>query len=85
MPGPFGTKDIVSDSGATRHMSHDRSQFATYGDTSNHFVRVADGTLVPVLGIGNVGPLRDVLHVPSLVYDLVSESCLDREGKWSIV
>ena len=84
VPGPFGTKDIVADSGATRHMFHDRSQFSTYGDTSNHFVRVADGTLVPVLGIGNVGPLRDVLHVPSLVYDLVSESCLDREGKWSI-
>ena len=84
VPRPFGDKDIVSDSGATKHMFHDRDQFSSYRDTENHFVRVAEGTLVPVLGMGDVGPLKGVLHVPSLVYDLVSESCLDRDGKWCI-
>ena len=84
VPGPFGVKDIVSDSGATKHMFHDTNQFSNYVETVNHFVRVADGKLVPVLGVGDVGPLRNVLHVPSLVYDLVSEPSLDKEGKWCV-
>jgi len=47
-------------------------------------IKVADGKTVPVVGIGDVGPLRRVLHVPSLVYNLISESVLDREGKWIV-
>jgi hypothetical protein len=59
----------------------DRSMFSEYREVDNHYVRVANGKLVKVLGIGNVGPLKDVLHVPSLVLCLVSEPQLDSEGK----
>jgi hypothetical protein len=45
-------------------------------------VRIADGKTVPILGVGDVGPLTNVFHVPSLVYDLISESQLDKEGKY---
>ena len=31
-----------------------------------------------------MGPLRNVLHVQELVYDIVSESALDRAGKWCL-
>ena len=31
-----------------------------------------------------MGPLRNVLHVQELVYDLVSESALDKAGKWCL-
>ena len=44
-------------------------------------IKVADGKMVRVVGIGDVGPLCRVLHVPSLVYNLISESVLDKEGK----
>ena len=81
LPGPFGEKEIVSDSGATRHLFHDIKQFSSYREVRGQRVRVADGQYVDVLGIGDVGPLKDVLHVPSLVYDLVSESCLDKYGQ----
>ena len=62
VPGPFGEKDIVSDCGPTKHMFHGRDQFSSYRDTENHFVRVAEGTLVPVLGMGDVGPLKGILY-----------------------
>ena len=62
--GNFKTKYIVTDSGATRHMFHNRDHFTNYRETSDHHVRVANGVLIPVLGIGEVGPLKDVLHVP---------------------
>ena len=77
-------KKRVSDSGATKHMFHDKEEFTNYREVLNQFVKVADGKVVPVMGIGNVGPLKNVLHVPSLVYDLISESELDKEGKWSV-
>jgi hypothetical protein len=79
--GPFGVKEIISDGGATRHMFHNKDHFTEYREVKNMGVRVADGKIVPILGIGRVGPLREVFHVPSLVYDLVSESQLEKEGK----
>ena len=39
-----------------------------------------------MLGIGDVGPLTNVLHVEGLVFDLVSEPALARagmSGSWS--
>jgi hypothetical protein len=77
-------RPIVSDSGATRHMFADKDLFSDYSECKNHFVRVADGKVLPVLGVGSVGPLQRVLHVPGIVYHLTSESELDREGKWCI-
>jgi len=80
----FEASDVVADSGATRHMFHDRKHFTNYRVVHGHYIKVADGKVVPAEGIGDVGPLRDVLHVPSLVYDLMSESELDRAGKWLV-
>ena len=82
VPGPFGGKKIVSDGGATRHMFHCRKRFRNYREFSNMVVRIADGNTVPILGVGDVGPLTNVFYVPSLVYDLISESQLDKEGKY---
>ena len=45
---------------------------------------MTNGKLIPVIGIGEVGPLRNVLYVQELVYDLVSESALDQSGKWRL-
>jgi hypothetical protein len=76
--------DTVADSGATQHMFKNIKSFRNYREVQGYSIKVADGKTVPVLGIGNVGPLRNVLHVPSLVYNLVSESMLDKEGKWIV-
>ena len=84
VPGPFGVRLTVMDSGATRHMFANKDHFSSYREVTGQFVRVADGKIIPVLGIGTVGPLNEVLHVESLVYNLISESALDKEGKWCI-
>ena len=84
VPGPFGRRKAIADSGATKHMFGNKNDFSTYEPTDKHFVRVANGTLQKVLGIGRVGPLEGVLHVPSLVHDLMSESELDAAGMWCI-
>ena len=41
---------------------------------------MAEGTIIEVKGIGDVGKLKDVLHVEGLVFDLVSESWCDKQG-----
>ena len=41
---------------------------------------MAEGTMCDVKGIGDVGKLKDVLHVEGLVFDLVSESWCDKQG-----
>ena len=71
---------IISDGGASKSMFADRSLFTNYRETTNSFVKMADGTMCRVLGIGDVGKLKDVLHVENLVFDLVSESWCDLMG-----
>ena len=71
---------IIKDSGASKHMFSDRSEFTEYVECSNVFVRVTEGFFAKVLGTGSVGPLRHVLHVQGLVFDLVSEPALVRAG-----
>jgi len=83
-PGQVEATDIIADSGATRHMFPHIDYFTNYREVKGHFVRVANGKVVPAVGIGDIGPLRNVLHVPGLVYALVSESELDRDGKWLV-
>ena len=71
---------IISDSGATKSMFSDSSLFTNYRRAEGISVRMAGGALEQVIGIGDVGPLKDVLHVPNLVFDLVSEPMLARQG-----
>ena len=77
-------KEIICDGGATKAMFHDIRHFTNYKKLDNCVVRVAEGTVIQVLGVGDVGPLKGVLHVPDLVYSLVSEPVLDLEGKWIV-
>ena len=71
---------IISDGGASKSMFSDRRLFRNYKECDNAFVKMADGTMCRVLGTGDVGKLRDVLHVENLVFDLVSESWCDKMG-----
>ena len=75
-----GPRIIISDSGATKSMFSDRSVFTNYRKLTGVSVRMAGGALTPVFGIGDVGKLKNVLHVPNLVFDLVSESSLALQG-----
>jgi hypothetical protein len=77
-------KEIICDGGATKAMFHDIRHFTNYTPLTDCVVRVAEGTVIQVLGTGDVGPLKGVLHVPDLVYSLVSEPVLDLEGKWIV-
>jgi len=61
-------------------MFSDSSVFTNYRHVEGISVRMAGGALERVMGMGDVGPLKDVLHVPKLVFDLVSEPMLARQG-----
>ena len=61
-------------------MFPNRDQFTIYRLVTGQIVRVANRKLIPVIGIGDVRPLRNVLHVSELVYELVSKSALDKAG-----
>jgi hypothetical protein len=69
-------RSIIADSGATKSMFSDSSLFTNYRRVTGISVRMAGGALEQVIGMGDVGPLKDVLHVPNLVFDLVSEPML---------
>ena len=43
-------------------------------------VRVAEGSSNKFLGTGDIGPLTNLLHAEGFVFELVSESALDRLG-----
>ena len=71
---------ILSDGGSSKSLFSNRRLFTNYTEVRNSFVKMADGTMCKVLGMGDVGKLRDVLHVEGLVFDLVSESWCDLQG-----
>ena len=67
-------------------MFSNKSKFRNYKACENVSIRVAESSSARVLGIGDVGPLTNVLHVEGLVFDLVSEPALARagmSGSWS--
>ena len=80
------------DSAATSHMTFDRTVFATYTKISPFNVEMGDKSTSVAIGRGDVHvsavfngvrtvcKLRDVLHVPSFVYSLISVSTLTRRG-----
>ena len=71
---------ILSDGGSSKSLFSNKRLFTNYTEVRNSFVKMADGTMCKVLGMGDVGKLRDVLHVEGLVFDLVSESWCDLQG-----
>ena len=54
--------------------------FTDYVKCTNVFVQVSESLSVRVLGTGSVGPLRKVLLIEGLVFDLVTEPALARAG-----
>ena len=80
----FNTSRTVSDdswiidSGASDHMTSARKNFFTYSPCSGHDkVRIADGSLSPIIGKGSVKctpsiTLPFALHIPHFSYNLLS-------------
>ena len=76
------TKDVSSawilDSGATDHMTFSEKSFESYETLApGKNVQTADGTLLPVVGVGTmkmqpIGTITNVLHVPNLFINLIS-------------
>ena len=69
---------MIIDSGATSHMNPDRNAFIKYKPLPpSHYIKLADKSKGPVLGIGStLQQLRnkhiEVLHVPHLLSPLLS-------------
>ncbi|KAK0599286.1 hypothetical protein LWI29_003954 [Acer saccharum] len=70
----------VLDSGASHHMSPNLSYFVSLCPTSSLSVMTADGTPMPLAGVGSVVTpcvsLSNVYHIPNLTLNLVSVSQL---------
>ena len=85
-------KTWVLDSGATDHMTGDRSAFTTLETIDNDFVALADASKVRVEGVGTIEftakigersstfRISKVLYVPGLAMNLMSVSALDAVG-----
>ena len=76
------SKTWIIDSGATNHITKESNVFLSYIPcSSNQKVQVANGSLTPISGKGNVLvtpniTLSSVLHVPNTSYNLLSISKL---------
>lgn len=89
---PLKSSGWLIDSGATSHFVNDRAAFETYLPIAHSNVGMPDGHLMNAEGSGNVrllvryndNPseivLRDVVHVPNMVNNLVSVKKLLRDG-----
>ena len=86
----FNTSRTVSDdswiidSGASDHMTSARKNFFTYSPCLGHDkVRIADGSLSPIIGKGSVKctpsiTLPFALHIPHFSYNLLSVSAITK-------
>ena len=74
----------VLDSGASHHMSPDSSSFTSVSPSSSILVATADGTLMPLAGVGSVVTphlsLPNVYHIPKLTLNLASVGQLCDSG-----
>ncbi|KAA0052230.1 reverse transcriptase [Cucumis melo var. makuwa] len=80
-----GTNPWILDSGATDHLTGFSEHFVSYTPCAgNEKIRIADGSLAPIAGKGQIVlfdgfSLKNVLHVPSLSYNLLSISKITHE------
>ena len=91
-PGSLHTSTWYIDSAATSHMTFDRSMFVSYKEITPFSVTLGDKSTSMAVGRGDVRLmislygeikqciLRDVLHVPSFVFSLISVSTLTTRG-----
>ncbi|KAL0846098.1 hypothetical protein Bca101_019344 [Brassica carinata] len=74
-------KTWIIDSGATHHVSHDKSLFMNLDTSVNHHVNLPTGQTVAIGGVGSVVlnkdvTLQNVLYIPSFRLNLISISSL---------
>jgi len=76
--------DPVFDTGSTAHMWNHMGHFTRYviNTDPTYHTKQADGTIVNILGIGDIGPLTSVLYVPNLTHCLISARALQKDGGW---
>ncbi|PRQ47582.1 putative RNA-directed DNA polymerase [Rosa chinensis] len=87
--GFTGGNTWIIDSGASDHMTYDRSFFLFLNPPSISSVVNANGDSFPVLGIGSVRltpslTLHDVLYVPDLSHHLISVPQLNTQSRCSV-
>jgi hypothetical protein len=85
------------DSGSSAHMCNQRQAFITYEEFNDvHIVELGDAHCIPTHGIGSIIlccevngqielQLTQVLYVPDLQMNLISQRCLDRNGCRTII
>jgi hypothetical protein len=75
----------LADSGASSHITGDSTLFSSLRDLVTPFqVKVADGGLSPVTGLGNLSisstlPLSNVMHAPRFALNWISISQITRD------
>ena len=73
----------VIDSGATNHISHQRSSFISFKSLPHTSISLPNGVMVDIVGIGTIElgsnlVLSDVLYIPQFKFNLLSVSCLTK-------
>ncbi|KAA0051291.1 Beta-galactosidase [Cucumis melo var. makuwa] len=80
-----GKNPWILDSRATNYLKGSSEHFISYAPcASNEKIRIADGSLAPIAGKGQIVPsdsftLQNILHVPKLFYNFLSISMITRE------
>ena len=76
------TNELIIDSGCTDHMFNTNVQLTNYSvlPQNSRTVTVANGLLIPVLGVGSCGFLQQVYYVPDLSHSLLSVRSLASDG-----
>ena len=85
----YENKDWWVDYGANVHVCFDREFFKTYQKSGGGRVTLGNDSMSQVLGIGDIELkmtsgkvliLKDVRHVPGIRRNLISRSCLVKQG-----
>ncbi|CAL5397431.1 unnamed protein product [Camellia sinensis] len=85
----FEYQDWWLDSGTNMHVCFDCGYFKTFQKSSGGSVTLGNGSIAPILGIGDIDlkmtsgkilTLRDVRYVPEVRRNLISGSCLVQLG-----
>jgi hypothetical protein len=93
----FSKDSWIFDSGASKHMCHKFNAFTTYtAFDKKHIVELGDAHCISAHGVGSVNlisevdgqlslQLTEVLYVPDMQMNLLSQRCLDRNGCRTII